>query len=380
MNTLIVNIGQLVTPVPTSTTLAASSLEIHERTKLLIRNHRIAAIGRTDESEPIDQVIDARGGVVLPGLIDAHTHFPSTVVESNGSEPQTDSQSDAAAKAAQAIVSRLRRAMVSGITTMEMKCRNLTELRNLSTATRSSDGHQPAVIATLFEAAPASGVSHADRMASLIGDAIPTVRRLRLARFCDVECGADAYSLDEARTMLRAARAACLHLSVHQDGTSVSDLGSVAEELGITSIGHVSKLGIKDAGAMRRAGVIPILLPAEGLIGTEPYADADMLIEGGLAVGLGTNAGFAAVGTGSIWLVIALAVTALGMSLEQAICAVTLHNAHALEAAAEIGTVEPGKQADLAILDLADYRDLLGGLGDNPVRLLIRGGEVVHEQ
>ena len=104
------------------------------------------------------------------------------------------------------------------------------------------------------------------------------------------------------------------------------------------------------------------------------------MVESGLALGLGTNVGAAPVAAGSMWLVLALAVSALGMSLEQALASVTLHNAHVLELASEIGSVEPGKRADLLVLDLAHYRDLLGGLGEDPVRMVIRNGEVVHRR
>jgi len=151
-------------------------------------------------------------------------------------------------------------------------------------------------------------------------------------------------------------------------------------ELGITAVGHLCELDVRDAVEWENVGVIPVLLPGEGLLRGRPYPNAHRMLEAGLAVGLGTNAGSASVAAGSMWLVIALAVSVLEMSLDQAIAAVTLHNAHVLESAAEIGTVELGKRADLLILDVADYRDLLGGLGEDPVRSVIRNGEVVHQR
>ena len=381
MNTLITNIGQLVTPIPArSAPKGASPLDIRERTELLIRDGRIAAVGTADRRGRVDAQVDACGGVLLPGLVDPHTHF-SPPTETDAADGIVDAPALASrGSARQTVHGRLRRALMSGVTTVEVKCQSLAELSQLSALARSGGGHLPEIVATLFGAAPPLGTAHAERMASLIGDAIPTARRRRLAQFCDVECGDGAYTLEEARTILRAARASGLHLKLHAGDGEVGSLGAITAELGITAVGHLSKLDIRDAAEWKNVGVIPVLLPSEGLLRGRPYPNAHRMIEAGLAVGLGTNAGAASVAAGSMWFVIALAISALQMSLEQAIAAVTLHNAHVLESAAEIGAVEPGKRANLLILDIADYRDLVGGLGEDPVRVVIRNGEVVHRR
>lgn len=381
MNTLISNIGQLVTPVSTaSAPTDVSSLDVHERTELLIRDGRIAAVGAATQRERVDAQIDARSGVLLPGLVDPHTHYaPSTEVDvANGIAAASAVNPRAGAR--QRVHDRLRRALISGATTVEVKCQDLAELDELSAIARSGDSQLPEIVATLFGAAPPLGIAHAERMADLIGDAIPTVRRRRLAQFCDVECGEGAYALEEARTILRAARAAGLHLKLHADGGSIGALSAVAAELGITAVGHLCEFDDGDATEWADIDVIPVLLPGDGLLRGRPYPNARRMLEAGLAVGLGTNAGSAAVAAGSMWLVIALGVSVLGMSLEQAIAAVTLHNAYVLESAAEIGTIELGKRADLLILDVADYRDLLGGLGEDPIRSVIRNGDLVHQR
>ncbi len=381
MDTLITNIGQLITPVPArSAPKAASSLDVRQRTELLIRDGRIAAIGVANRRERVDKQIDARGGVLLPGLVDPHTHFAPPIEADVANGIVDASALDPHGSAGQRVHDRLHRALIGGVTTVEVKCQALAELGELSALARLGDGHLPEIVATLFGAAPPLGIAHAERMADLIGDAIPTGRRRRLAQFCDVECGDGAYSLEEARTILRAARAAGLHLKLHADGGGIGALGAVAAELGITAVGHLCELDVRDAVEWENVGVIPVLLPGEGLLRGRPYPNAHRMLEAGLAVGLGTNAGSASVAAGSMWLVIALAVSVLEMSLDQAIAAVTLHNAHVLESAAEIGTVELGKRADLLILDVADYRDLLGGLGEDPVRSVIRNGEVVHQR
>ncbi len=378
MDILITNIGQLVTPVSArSAPTAASSLDVLERTELLIRDGRIAAFGSADQRGRVDAEIDARGGVVLPGLVDPHTHFaPPAEAELAGGPAAVGDRDGAREK----VRGRLRRALRSGVTTVEVKCQTLTELQELSALLRTGDNALPEIVATLFGSAPLPGIAHAERMSGLIGDAIPTARRRRLAQFCDVECGDGAYGPEEARTILRAARAAGLHLKLHAGRGDIGALARVAAELGVTAVGHLCKLDAGDVVKWKHAGVLPVLLPGEGLLRGGAYPSAGRMLEAGLPVGLGTNAGAAPVATGSMWLVVALAVSALGMSLEQSIAAVTLHNAHALESAAEIGSVELGKRADLLILDVEDYRDLLGGLGEDPVRSVVRNGEVVHRR
>ena len=372
MNTRIANIGQLVTPVPRGPQRGDSTLlDVRANTELLIRDGRIAVVGAADQRERIDVEIDACGGVLLPGLVDPHTHFPLPT------EPDVSRSPVATPRR---VRDRLRRALFSGVTTVEVKCGDLETLGELSSIARSGDEALPEIVATLFGVAPRPGVAPADEMAALIGDAIPTVRRRQLARFCDVECGDGAYTLQEARTILRAARAAGLHLKLHATGGNIGALGSVAAELGIGAVGHPCEIDIWDAEEWMRVGLIPVLLPGEGLIHGKPCLTARQPLESGLTVGFGTNAGAGPVAVGSMWLVVALAVSMLGMSIERTIASVTLQNAHVLESASEIGSVEPGKRADLVILDVVDYRDLLGGLGEEPVRIVIRSGEVVHRR
>ncbi|MGB2982953.1 MAG: amidohydrolase family protein, partial [Candidatus Bipolaricaulia bacterium] len=105
---------------------------------------------------------------------------------------------------------------------------------------------------------------------------------------------------------------------------------------------------------------------------------ARRMIDSGMAVALGTDFGFSGHGVESHWVGLSVAVEKLKMGIEEAICASTLNAAAALEVADEVGSIEPGKLADLAILDLDDYRDIAGSIGSNPVRMTIIAGRVVH--
>jgi imidazolonepropionase len=366
MNIRIANIGQLVTPVlARATSTDACLLEVRAGAELLIRDGRIAAVGTGKRPEHLDEEIDAGGGVLLPALVDPHTHFDTSI-----------GLADAKAR----LIARLRRALTGGVTTVEVKCSSLEGLSALSAVAHSGGPRLPSIVPTLYCPARSPETAHAASMSDLIGDAIPTVRRNRWARFCDVECGGGAYTLEEARTILRAARAAGLHLSLHAGGSGLSTLGAVAIELGITAIGHAGELGIVDPDEWNRAALVPVLLPGERLLRDRPAPDVARLLDAGLPAGLGTNSGAGPVAVGSMWFVVALAVGTMGLSLDQALVAVTLHNARALESGTEIGAIEAGRRADLMILDVPDYRELCGSLGDNPVRTVVLGGEVVHQR
>ena len=365
MDTRIINIGQIVTPLATRSTPNAS-VSIREGADMLLRGGRIVDVA-PNPSGPVGVEIDAGGGVVMPGLIDPHTHCPDPCDSSEAPDLK-------------AVARRLRRALRSGVTTVEVKCSSLEQLADLAALVHEDAEPLPDVVATLFGAAPPDGTPHAERMAALIGDAIPTVRRSRLASFCDVACGDGAYPPDEARTILRAARAAGLHLKLHASAGCAQATGELAVDLGASAVGHVAGLEPREASGWKRVGVLPVFLPGDALLGESRPLDAAGLLAANVSVGIGTNAGGGPAAVGSMWLVLALAIASLGLTLDQALTAATAYNAQVLESADEIGALDVGKRADLIILDVADYRDLLGGLGEEPIRAVIRGGRVVHQR
>jgi len=368
MNTRITNIGQLVSAARSSAE-AGPVLEVREQTQLLLHDGRIAAVGPSDQRVAIDAEFDAAGRVVLPGLVDPHTHFGGRRTEGDESPPKDGARRD--------LSRRLRRALADGVTTVEVKCAGLCELEAVAALQRDADERLPEIVRTLYGAPPPLGVPHAQWMAQLIGEAIPTSRRRRLAEFCDVACGDGAYTLDEARAILRAARGAGLRLTLHACGAAGGPLRNLAAEVGAAAIGHPTVSALGDAEEWGRLDAVPLLVPGDTFVDA-PARRAVKMPKGAPRIGLGTNAGGGEVAIGSMWLVIALAVCELGMPLERALAAATARNAHALEAGAEIGTIEVGKRADLVILDLDDYRDLHRCLGEAPVHAVIRRGKVVH--
>jgi imidazolonepropionase len=401
MNTLITNIGQLVTPRGRAPVEGErmNDLTVHERVEMRIDGERISQVGTAVDQENVDLTLDAHGGVVLPGLVDPHTHvaFVGTREEEFLARlqglPYTDGGILSSARAVAAaneeeIVEQasrfLRRMLACGTTTVEIKSGyGLSlegEVKLLLTIRRLKKTMPMRIVATFLgaHAVPAE-VRRDDYISTIITEMIPTVRRRRLAQFCDVFCDKGFFTVAEARTILRAARGAGLRLKLHVDELADTGGAKLAAELEATSADHllkVSEIGMRE---LKRTGVIPVLLPGTAFTLGSPYAPARRMIELGLPVALASDFNPGTCLIYSMWTVIGLAVMKMGLSVEEALTAATLNAACALELGEEVGSLEEGKQADLVVLDLDNYHQIPYFFGHNPVRVVIHNGEVVYE-
>jgi len=401
MNTLITNIGQLVTPRGRAPVEGErmNDLTVHERVEMRIDGERVSQVGTTVDQENVDLTLDAHGGVVLPGLVDPHTHvaFVGTREEEFLARlqglPYTDggilsSAHAVAAANEEEIVEQagrfLRRMLACGTTTVEIKSGYGLSLEGevkLLLAIRRLKKTMPMRIVATFlgaHAVPAE-VRRDDYISTIITEMIPTVRRRRLAQFCDVFCDKGFFTVAEARTILRAARGAGLRLKLHVDELADTGGAKLAAELEATSADHLLKVGEIGMRKLKRAGVIPVLLPGTAFTLGSPYAPARRMIELGLPVALASDFNPGTCLIYSMWTVIGLAVMKMGLSVEEALTAATLNAACALEIEEEVGSLEEGKQADLVVLDLDNYHQIPYFFGHNPVRVVIHNGEVVYE-
>lgn len=371
MDTLVTNIGHLITPLARNTgkTGQSSTLQVLEDSSILVRDGRIASIGGVGNHRAAEAV-DACGGVVMPGLVDPHCHL----------RPPTGSRDEGPRGSQQSLPQLLHRALRCGTTTLGLKCRDSTgvfdELSDLQHAAR---GTVPRIAASLFCIPhPDQSDDSAGRLSSIIGEAIPTVRTRRLAPFCDVAVGDKAYSLVEARTILRAARGAGLRLKLSADGGDIEEAVRLATQLETTSVDFCAAPLLPSIEKMRSVDVVPVLLPSRFFIPHLAAPDVRPMIDRGLALALGTDHGAAsAQGIGSVWTILAIAIVQLHMTLDEAITACTYNAARALGLGGEIGSLEVGKRADLLILDVSNYHELAEGLGRNPVKIVMVDGRVV---
>jgi imidazolonepropionase len=187
------------------------------------------------------------------------------------------------------------------------------------------------------------------------------------ARFCDVFCERGAFTVEETRRILTRARALGYALKLHANQLGPTGGAGLAAELGATSADHLDFASDDELAALRAAGVTGTLLPGCSFTLNIPYPSGRRLVERGVRVALATDFNPGTSYSENMQMMIALAVSAMGLTLEEALTAATLGGAHALGMADELGSLEPGKRCDLIVLRDADERTLAYHFGVNLV-------------
>ncbi len=349
--------------------------------------------------------IDASGKVVLPGFIDSHTHLLfagsrvdefeqrlqgmsyQQITERGGGILRTVRQVRQASKEELKALARprLRRLLRFGVTTVEVKSGyGLTpadEIKCLeSIAELNAEG--PWELVPTFLGAHAVPPEYRDDRAGYIRSLrdvmLPEVARQRLAEFCDVFCETGVFSVAESRQILTRARDLGLRLKLHADELSPLGGAELAAEVGAVSADHLLRVSEAGIDALAASGTVATLLPGTAFsLGVE-YAPARRLIERGVTVALATDCNPGTCMTENLPLVGAMACTQMGMRPSEVVTALTLHAAAALGRADRLGSLTPGKQGDVIVCDVADYRELFYHFGINHVECVVKRGRVVH--
>jgi len=216
-----------------------------------------------------------------------------------------------------------------------------------------------------------------DYVSMVVNRMIPTIAKRGLAEFCDVFCEKGVFDIDQSRRVLLAAKKAGLKLKVHADEIVHLGGADLAADVGAVSADHLLMASDDGLEAMRKAGTIATLLPATSFSMNSNYANARKMIEMGLPVALATDFNPNCANE-SLFFTIALACHKLRMHPREAITAVTINAAHALDCGHSIGSIEQGKKADIIILDCPTPEYLAYRFGVNLVHTVITNGQVVH--
>jgi imidazolonepropionase len=409
------NIAQVVTlgtgPVPRRGTEMAE-LGIIRNGSIIIRGEKVTWVG-TAHDFPVRQpgaetrILDCIGLeiVALPGFVDSHTHpvFGGTRVHEYEMRTlgKTYQEIAAAGGGIRESVRQLRRAdlgsliaraerhirqfLEHGTTTIEAKSgyglSTEDELKALRAIAALRLESKLEIVPT-FLGAHAIPEEHQDSrqayVEKLIREMIPRVAQEGLADFCDVFCDAGYFTVDESRAILQAARTAGLGLRIHAEELAHSGGAGLAAELGARSADHLEWVDAEDIRALRQSGTVATLLPGTAFnLGLTKYPPARKLIEAGVPVALATDFNPGSCFTPNMQLILSIACSQMKMTPAEAITAATINGAYSLGLSERLGSIEEGKQADIVLMDVADYREIPYYFGVNHCVTVIKKGQIV---
>ena len=214
----------------------------------------------------------------------------------------------------------------------------------------------------------------------IIGRVLPQVAAEHLAEFVDVFCETGVFTNAQSERILQAARQHGLALKLHADEMSSTGGAGLACRMGAVSADHLLSISDVDIEALANSETVAVLLPATAFCMRKNYAPARRMIEAGAAVALASDYNPGSCYTYSVPLILGLAVIAMKMTTAEALTAMTLNAAAAVHQADQIGSLEPGKKADVVLLDAEDYRFLVYQTGINLVSSVYVDGHLVYEK
>jgi imidazolonepropionase len=274
-----------------------------------------------------------------------------------------------------------------GVTTVEGKSGygldRETEIKQLDVMADLNRRHPLDVVPT-FMGAHAVPPSYKGReepyIDFLLEEVVPEVASRRLADFCDVFCEKNVFSIEQSRRLLAAAAESGMKAKLHADEIAALGGAELAAEIGAVSADHLLQASDTGLEAMSAAGVIATLLPATAFSLKAPYARGRFMIDAGCAVALATDFNPGSCFSESIPLVAALAAIYMNLSAEEIVTALTINGAAALGRAQVIGSLDPGKQGDVILLEYPSHRFIAYHLGVSSVEKVIKNGVLVYDK
>jgi imidazolonepropionase len=391
-----------------------SNLGLIKGGALLVRDGLIAAVGTRGEVEKLPEArgaekLDLGGRVALPGFVDSHTHLIHAA--SRAEEYQLKiagaSYEEIARKGGGILnsVKKLRAAISEalkkralgalkqfaayGTTTIEAKSGYgldvANELKILRLHKELAGEQLVEIVSTFLGAHVVPGeyrgkAGGAERYIKLIEqNMLPEIGESRLAEFCDVFCDRGAFTVEQSKRVLQAGRQWGLAPRVHAEQLSRTGAARLAILMRAASCDHLEHVNKSDIQALGKSETVATLLPGcDFHLGLEHYAPARALIDARAIVSLATDYNPGTSPTLSMPMILSLACTQLRMTPAEAITAATINGAYALRRGESIGSLEVGKQADFAVFEVADYREIPYYFGVNHCWMTVKRGRVIH--
>ncbi|MFC1521045.1 imidazolonepropionase [Elusimicrobiota bacterium] len=372
---------------------------------ILIDGAKVGMIGETpavlkNPKAKKAKVINAEGKIVLPGFIDSHTHIvfggerlDDFVLRSQGASYEERAKKgggilksvrDTREASREELLERLEywcsQALKHGATTVEIKTGyglSFKDERKLLDVINEGMKTFPIEIIPTFlggHAVPPEFKNKRNQYIKLvIKKMLPAFNQK--ARFFDVFCEKGYFTHEESKKMFEAAKKLGYSLKIHAEQLNHTDGIKAAIDAGCVSADHLDFAADDDIKELSNSNCIATLLPASNLfLKTGAYPKARAMIDGGAAVALATDFNPGTSPTLNLAFVMSLAVTQMGMTPEEAIAAVTVNAAHAIERGEDLGIIKEGKQADIVIFDCKDYREIPYYMGMNMVSGVIKKG------
>jgi len=381
---------------------------------LLVCDGLIAGVGTRAEVEALPEAraaerIDLGGRVALPGFVDSHTHLIHAASRAEEYELKIagasyeeiarkgggilNSVKKLRAATSEALKKRalaaLKQFAAHGTTTLEAKSGYgldvASELKILRLQ-KELAAEQPLEIVSTFLGAHVVPEEYrgkgggAERYIKLIEEnLLPEIGEKRLAEFCDVFCDRGAFSVEQSKRVLQAGRQWGLAPRLHAEQLSRTGAARLAILMRAASCDHLEKVNKSDIQALGKSETVATLLPGcDFHLGLKQYAPARALIEAGAIVSLATDYNPGTSPTLSMPMILSLACTQLRMTPAEAIAATTINAAYSLRREKTIGSLEVGKQADLAVFAVADYREIPYYFGVSRCWMTVKRGRVIH--
>ena len=352
-------------------------------------------------------IIDAKGRAVLPGFIDSHTHFVfggfradefswrlrgdsyMEIMKRGGGIVNTvrATRKTAFEELVHSGIKRLDSMLSFGVTTVEGKsgygldCD--TEIKQLEVMAHLDKIHYVDIAATFLgaHAVPEEYKGKEDAFIDfMMNDVMPRVAERKLAEFCDIFCEKNVFSVAQSRRLLSKAKELGLKLKLHADEIVQTGGAELAAELEAVSADHLLQASEEGIRQMAAAGVVATLLPATAFSLKEPYAGGRYMIDSNCAVALATDFNPGSCFTESIPLIFALATLYMDITTEEAITALTINAAAGIDRADTIGSIDVGKQGDLAVLEYPSYKFIPYHIGVSTVDKVVKKGNLVFDR
>ena len=409
-NLLLRNIGLLATPTGSTARRGREQGEITllKNAYVLIKGGMIATVGSGEVPAGMlenAEVVDVKGRLVTPGLVDAHTHlifggwrqnelglklhgvtYLEILAQGGGilstvRATRAASEEELADKAAKELSAMLR----MGVTTCEAKSGYgldpEDEYKQLRAIRHLNETQKVELIPTFLGAHALPEEFKNDRegfLRLLCEEMIPTVAREHLAEFCDVFCETGVFTAQESRRILEAAKKYGLTPKIHADEIDPIGGSQLAGEIGAITAEHLIVCPEEGIASMAKGGTIACLLPATSFYLGASFAPARAMIDAGVAVAVATDFNPGSCPSSNLQLTMNIACLKYRLTPEEVLTSVSLNGAAGIRRADRIGSVEVGKQGDLLVWDAPDLDYICYRLGANLVDTVIKKGEIVR--